>query len=119
MTKAEEIKQKYPEIARMTMRDVVETNEFKACFKEAYETAWKHIRAVETKLRIISRHPIRILKEQKVFEVENFKKEYLAVIDKQSRRSSSQRQVINSIGSIAYVKTVETLMKKHDEQKNS
>lgn len=117
--KLEEIKQKYPEIAKMTMEDVIETAEFEIALEEAYKAAWREIRIYETKLRIISKHPIRVLKAQKVFEVETFRKEYLAVIDKQSMRSSAQRQTIASIGSMAYTKTVELLMKKYDSQNNS
>lgn len=117
--KLEEIKQKYPEIAKMTMEDVIKTDEFEIALEEAYKAAWREIRIYETKLRIISKHPIRVLKAQKVFEVETFRKEYLAVIDKQSTRPATQRQVIASIGSMAYTKTVELLMKKYDSQKNS
>lgn len=114
-----EIKQKYPEIAEMTMKDVIETAEFEIALEEAYKAAWREIRIYETKLRIISKHPIRVLKAQKVFEVETFRKEYLAVVDKQSMRPSAQRQTIASIGSMAYTKAVELLMKKYDSQKNS
>lgn len=112
-----EMKQKYPEIAKMTMKDIVETNEFETCLEEAYKAAWREIRIYETKLRIISKHPIRILKAQKVFEIDNFRKEYLAIIDKQSHRPAASRQVIASIGSMAYTKTVEMLMKEYDEKK--
>ena len=119
MNKLEEIKQKYPEIAKMTTKDVIETAEFEIALKDAYKAAWREIRIYETKLRIISRHPIRILEAKKIFEVETFRKEYLAVIDKQSKRPAGQRQVIASIGSMAYTKTVELLMKKYDEQRNS
>lgn len=110
----EEIKQRYPEIAKMTMRDIIETDEFETCLKEAYKVAWREIRIYETKLRVISKHPIRVLNAQKVFEVEKFREEYLAIIDKQSHRPAASRQVIASIGSMAYTKTVETLMKKYD-----
>lgn len=119
VNKLEEIKQKYPEIAKMTMEDVIKTDEFEIALEEAYKAAWREIRIYETKLRIISKHPIRVLKAQKVFEVETFRKEYLAVIDKQSMRPNAQRQTIASIGSMAYTKTVELLMKKYDSQKNS
>lgn len=115
--KLEEIKQKYPEIAKMTMEDVIKTDEFEIALEEAYKAAWREIRIYETKLRIISKHPIRVLKAQKVFEVETFRKEYLAVIDKQSARPSAQRQTIASIGSMAYTKTVELLMKKYDTER--
>lgn len=110
----EEIKQKYPEIAKMTMKDVIETKEFKTALEDAHKAAWREIRIYETKLRIISKHPIRALEAKKMFEVENFRKEYLAVIDKQSKLAAGQRQVIASIGSMAYTKTVELLMKKYD-----
>lgn len=117
MDKLEEMKQKYPEIAKMTMRDIIETNEFETALEEAYKAAWREIRIYETKLRIISKHPIRILNAQKVFEVEKFRGEYLAIVDKQSHRPADQRQVIASIGSMAYTKTVEMLMKKYDTER--
>lgn len=114
----ERMKQKYPEIAKMTMKDVIETNEFEACLEDAHKAAWREVRIYETKLRIISKHPIRVLEARKMFEVENFRKEYLAVIDKQSKLPNAQRTVIASIGSMAYTKTVEILMKEYDD-KNS
>lgn len=114
----EEMKQKYPEIAKMTMKDVIETNEFEACLEDAHKAAWREVRIYETKLRIISKHPIRVLEARKMFEVENFRKEYLAIIDKQSELPNAQRTVIASIGSMAYTKTVEILMKEYDD-KNS
>lgn len=117
MDKLEEIKQKYPELAKMTIKDIVETNEFETCLKEAHKAAWKEIKKFEDKFRIISRHPIRILEAQKVFEIENFRKEYLAIIDKQSTRSAIQRHVIVSIGSMAFTKTIEILMKKYDTER--
>lgn len=114
----EEMKQKYPEIAKMTMKDVIETNEFEACLEDAHKAAWREVRIYETKLRIISKHPIRVLEARKMFEVENFRKEYLAIIDKQSELPNAQRTAIASIGSMAYTKTVEMLMKEYDD-KNS
>lgn len=111
----EEMKQKYPEIAKMTMKDVIETNEFEPCLEDARKAAWKEIRTYETKLRIISKHPIRVLEAKKIFEVENFRKEYVAILDKQSKLSNAQRMVVASIGSTAYKKTVEMLMKEYDK----
>lgn len=115
--KLEEIKQKYPEIAKMTVKDVVESVEFETAFKEAWKTAWEKVRDYEAKLKIISRHPIRILRAKKMFEIDNFRKEYLAVINKQSNLSASQRQTISVIGSMAYTKTIKNLMDKYDDRR--
>lgn len=111
------IKQKYPKIARMTMKDVIETTEFDKAYEEALKKAWLELRIYEGRIKAISRHPMRQLEYKHTLKLENFKSEYLKVIDMQSKLSAAQRTVITSIGSMAYTKAVEMLMKEYDTKR--
>lgn len=117
MDKLEEIKQKYPEIAAMTVKDVVETDEFKQSYEIALKKSWKQLHDYENKTRTyVGRHPLRIMHHKSLLEFDSFKAEFLKGLDKQSKLSANFRQVIAAIGSMAYTKAVELLMKKYDEK---
>lgn len=117
MDKLEEIKQKYPEIAAMTVKDVVETDEFKEGCEDAINKSWKQLIGYENKTRtVLGRHPLRLMHHKGTLKFDYIKAEYLKIIDKHSGLSNAQRQVIVVIGSMAYTKAVELLMKKHDEK---
>lgn len=118
MDKLEEIKQKYPEIAAMTVKDIVEkTEEFKKGYNDAVNKAWKQLIGYENKTRtVLNRHPLRLMYHKGTLNFDYIKAEYLRIIDKHSSLSNTQRQVIAAIGSMAYTKAVELLMKKHDEK---
>lgn len=119
MNELEEIKKKYPEIAKMTVKDVVNTDEFSETFDKAVDIVRKEIRQYESKAKTVIQHPFKLLEHKNMFNCETFRAEYLKVIDKQSTLSAAQREVIVSIGLMAYSMAVELLMKRYDKNEQN
>ena len=110
MAEAIDIKKLYPEIAEMQVAEVISSD----IFKEQL-----------TKVLAIHKPPRKFyfayisLKKNGTLEVDNFIKEYLLCIDKQSKMPFDKRVVIYSIGNHAYTKTIKKLMADYDANKTN
>ena len=72
-SEADEFKKKYPEIAKMTVAEVVATNLFTVGLRQAI-----------TSYRIVNCYAFQSLKRNNTLEPENFRKEYIACMDIES-----------------------------------
>lgn len=103
-----DLKKMYPEIAAMTVTDVLNSEEFKESFKKAlnvYRPAGSAF------------HAFNSLKKDGFMELDKFKKEYIACMDRQSNLPFAKRVVMFSIGNNAYAFTIKRMMKDYDNKK--
>ena len=100
---AEDIRTKYPEIAKMTVAEVVATDEFT-----------KQLEKAIVSYRVVNYYAFQSLKRNKTLEPENFKKEFIACMDKESNMPYAKRIIILEIGNDAYKRTVLEMMKEYD-----
>lgn len=100
---ADEFKKKYPEIAKMTVAEVVATNLFTIGLRQAI-----------TSYRIVNYYAFQSLKRNNTLEPENFRKEYIACMDKESKMPYAKRIIVLAIGNDAYRRTVKQMMKNYD-----
>ena len=103
---AEDIREKYPEIAKMTVTEVVATNLFVLGLRKAI---------MNYKISNGSQYyAFRSLKQNNTFEPENFRKEYIACMDKESKLPVAKRSIVFAIGDDAYIRTVKQMMHNYD-----
>ena len=102
-SEADEFKKKYPEIAKMTVAEVVATNLFTVGLRQAI-----------TSYRIVNYYAFRSLRRNNTLEPENFRKEYIACMDKESKMPYAKRIIVLAIGNDAYRRTVNQMMKNYD-----
>lgn len=102
---ANDIREKYPEIAKMTVAEVVATNLFVIGLRKAV-----------TSYRIFnnSYYAFQSLKRNNTFEPENFRREYIACMDKESKMPVAKRSIVLAIGNDAYRRTVKQMMDNYD-----
>ena len=100
---ANEIREKYPEIAKMTVAEVVATNLFTIGLRQAI-----------TSYRIVNYYAYVSLRRNNTFEPENFRKEYIACMDKESKMPYAKRTIVLAIGNDAYRRTVKQMMDNYD-----
>ena len=100
---ADEFKKKYPEIAKMTVAEVVATNLFTVGLRQAI-----------TSYRIVNYYAFQSLRRNNTLEPENFRKEYIACMDKESKMPYAKRIIVLAIGNDAYRRTVKQMMKNYD-----
>lgn len=101
----ENIKEQYPEIAKMTVYEIINSEEFKTQYEKTL-VSFK----VETKYF----HAFKSLKNTGMLEFETFVKEYISCIDKESNLPFAKRVVIYSLGNSVYAKTIKQLMTNYD-----
>ena len=104
---ADEFKKKYPEIAKMTVAEVVATNLFTVGLRQAI-----------TSYRVLNYYAFQSLKRNNTLEPENFRKEYIACMDKESKMPYAKRIIVLTIGNDAYRRTVNQMMKNYDAIQN-
>lgn len=104
---ADEFKKKYPEIAKMTVAEVVATNLFTIGLRRAIAN-----------YRIVNYYAFKSLKQNNTLEPENFRKEYIACMDKESKMPYAKRVIVLAIGDDAYSRTVKQMMDNYDAIKN-
>ena len=102
-SEADEFKKKYPEIAKMTVAEVVATNLFTIGLRQAI-----------TSYRVLNYYAFQSLKRNNTLEPENFRKEYIACMDKESKMPYAKRIIVLAIGNDAYRRTVQQMMKNYD-----
>lgn len=107
-----ELKEKYPELAGKSIGDIVQTD----AFADALLKIVGRMRSNNTLLAPY-RLAFRSLDAQDVFGAENFRKEYLACLDKVSKRPHNMRVVIWTIGNQAWQKAIQKLMADYDKLK--
>lgn len=100
---ANDIREKYPEIAKMTVAEVVATNLFVIGLKKAI-----------TSYRVFNYYAFQSLRRNNTFEPENFRKEYIACMDKESKMPAAKRSIVLAIGNDAYRRTVKQMMDNYD-----
>jgi len=103
---ANEIRTKYPEIAKMTVAEIVATEMFAKKLKEAI-----------TSYRIVNYYAFVSLRKNKTLEPDNFRKEYIACMDKESSMPVAKRIIILAIGNDAYKRTVTQMMNDYDNNR--
>ena len=108
-SKADEFKKKYPEIAKMTVAEVVATDLFAEKLKSVIANYNKHL----------DYYAFKSLVKNKIFETENFRKEYIACMDKESNMPYSKRYIVLNIGNTTYHHTVTQMMRDYDKEINS
>ena len=104
---ANEIREKYPEIAKMTVAEVVATNLFTVGLRQAI-----------TSYRVLNYYAFQSLKRNNTLEPENFRKEYIACMDKESKMPYAKRVIVLAIGNDAYRRTVKQMMDNYDAIKS-
>ena len=102
-SEADEFKKKYPEIAKMTVAEVVATNLFTV-----------GLRQVITSYRFLNYYAFQSLKRNNTLEPENFRKEYIACMDKESKMPYAKRIIVLAIGYDACRRTVKRMIKNYD-----
>jgi len=102
-SEADEFKKKYPEIAKMTVAEVVATNLFTVGLRQAI-----------TSYRIVNYHAFQSLRRNNTLEPENFRKEYIACMDKESKMPYAKRIIVLAIGYDACRRTVKQMIKNYD-----
>lgn len=100
-----DIREKYPEIAKMTVAEVVATNLFVIGLRKAIA----NYRAGK-----FYYYAYLSLKQNNTLEPENFRKEYIACMDKESRMPVAKRNIVLAIGNDAYRRTVKQMMDNYD-----
>lgn len=103
-SEADEFKKKYPEIAKMTVAEVVATDLFAEKLKGVIANYNKRL----------DYYAFKSLEKNKVFETENFRKEYIACMDKESNMPYAKRYIVLDIGNTAYHRTVTQMMRDYD-----
>lgn len=101
---ANEIRAKYPEIAKMTVAEIVATEMFAEKLKEAIIS-----------YRIVNYYAFVSLRKNKTLEPDNFRKEYIACMDKESNMPVAKRIIVLAIGNDAYKRTVMQMMNDYDK----
>lgn len=102
----EELNKKYPNIAKMTVADVVALDSFDKHLQNVVDTY---------KTNTISYYAFKSLHKNDILKVENFKKEYISCLDKHSKLPTIKRAIIIDIGHKAYRKTVLELTEQQDK----
>lgn len=106
---ADNIRAKYPEIAKMTVAEVVATDLFAEKLKSV----------IANYNRRLDYYAFKSLEKNKIFETENFRKEYIACMDKESNMPYSKRCIVLDIGNTTYHRTVIQMMRDYDKARNS
>lgn len=100
------IKEKYPEIAKMTQFDVIMSDEFTGFIDS---TAYGFP-------RLINPYLLKSLAKDGLLEPEKFKAEYVACLDKVSNLPYAKRVAIMALGSAVYAKTIKKMMIDYDNR---
>lgn len=104
---ANDFRAKYPEIAKMTVQEVVGTELFATKLPEA-------VRAN----KVGNYYAIMSLKNSGAFDIDTFRADYLACINQQSKLPAAKRIIIVAIGNDAYKRTVNQMVKDYEQSKD-
>ena len=105
---AKDIREKYPEIAKMTVAEVVATNLFVIGLRKAIASYSRLIKVAGVY------YAFQSLKQNNTLEPENFRQEYIDCMDKESKMPAIKRSIVFAIGNDAYRRTVKQMMDNYD-----
>lgn len=72
------------------------------------------LRQAITSYRVLNYYAFQSLRRNNILEPENFRKEYIACMDKESKMPYAKRIIVLAIGNDAYRRTVNQMMKNYD-----
>lgn len=114
---AEAMREKYPEIAKLTIAEVVDTE----AFRKAAQDKIQHLKlmfkigAKEGGKYVYGASFLRLYHDNELSQLA-FGPNYIDVLDKQSSLSSTDRAIIKSIGDEVYAKVVAKMIEDYDKQ---
>lgn len=114
---AEAMREKYPEIAKLTIAEVVDTE----AFRKAAQDKIQHLKlmfkvgAKEGSKYVYGASFLRLYHDGELSQLA-FGPNYIDVLDKQSSLSSTDRVIIKSIGDEVYAKVVAKMIEDYDKQ---
>ena len=114
---AEAMREKYPEIAKLTIAEVVDTE----AFRKAAQDKIQHLKlmfkvgAKEGSKYVYGAPFLRLYRDGELSQLA-FGPNYIDVLDKQSLFSSTDRVIIKSIGDEVYAKVVAKMIEDYDKQ---
>lgn len=114
---AEAMREKYPEIAKLTIAEVVDTE----AFRKAAQDKIQHLKlmfkvgAKEGSKYVYGASFLRLYHGGELSQLA-FGPNYIDVLDKQSSLSSTDRTIIKSIGDEVYAKVVAKMIEDYDKQ---
>lgn len=114
---AEAMREKYPEIAKLTIAEVVDTE----AFRKAAQNKIQHLKlmfkvgAKEGSKYVYGASFLRLYHDGELSQLA-FGPNYIDVLDKQSSLSSTDRAIIKSIGDEVYAKVVAKMIEDYDKQ---
>lgn len=114
---AEAMREKYPEIAKLTVAEVVDTE----AFRKAAQDKIQHLKlmfmigAKEGSKYVYGASFLRLYHDNELSQLA-FGPNYIDVLDKQSSLSSTDRAIIKSIGDEVYAKVVAKMIEDYDKQ---
>lgn len=104
---ANDFRAKYPEIAKMTIQEVVETDLFATKLPEAVKAN-----------KVGNYYVLQSMKKAGTFAPAVFRTDYLACINQQSCLPPAKRIIIVAIGNEAYKRTVNQMIKDYEQSKD-
>lgn len=114
---AELMREKYPEIAKLTVREVVDMEVFRKAAQEKIDSLYRiFTKARNDDAKYVYAATFFRLYRSKEFSQLAFGPNYLDVLDRQSSLSSTERRIIKSIGDEVYAKVIAQMIKDYDEQ---
>lgn len=120
---SKELKEKYPELAKMTVSQVVQSKVFEDKFNKAVNSLLNAREKVSKSLHDNSlnlrRTMLDRLDEHNLLDIDYFGPEYCLCLDKESRLSAEIRAAILHFGKQVYNDAIKELIKQYDnESKN-
>jgi NAD-dependent SIR2 family protein deacetylase len=113
---AEAMREKYPEIAKLTIAEVVDTEAFRKAAQDKithlYRTFTKYCEGTKY---VYAASFLRLYRDNELSQLA-FGTNYIDVLDKQSSLSSTDRAIIKSIGDEVYAKVVAKMIEDYDKQ---
>jgi len=112
---AEAMREKYPEIAKLTVAEVVNTEAFRNAAQDKIDSLHRVFKYNDYGRYVYKAAFLRLLKAG-VFSRLAFGPNYIDVLDKKSSLSSRDRMIVKSIGDEVYAKVVAKMIEDYDKQ---
>lgn len=112
---AEAMREKYPEIAKLTVAEVVDTEAFRKAAQDKIDSLHRIFKYNDYGRYVYKASFLRLLKAGELSQLA-FGTNYIDVLDKQSSLSSTDRVIIKSIGDEVYAKVVAKMIEDYDKQ---
>lgn len=113
---AEAMREKYPEIAKLTIAEVVDTEAFRKAAQDKITSLYHTFTTYcEGTKYVYAASFLRLYHDNELSQLA-FGPNYIDVLDKQSSLSSTDRAIIKSIGDEVYAKVVAKMIEDYDKQ---